>query len=169
MADVHLLFREYTHLDRKRTGDGLTPREFDRWRLLARELARRFSKGRPGGGSERRESVRVPTRLKVAFESRDQVVQALMTNLSRGGLFINTALPPEPGTRFDLKLQIEASGETLEIPSEVVSVHVGSGFSTGEMGMGVRFLNMSEELRKKVDDLYESLTQRSREPEPEDA
>ena len=83
-----------------------------------------------------------------------------MTNLSRGGLFVNTAFPAEPGTRLELKLRIESTGETLQIPVEVVSNNVGDGFATRELGMGVRFLPMPNDLRKKVDDYYEALASR---------
>ncbi len=167
MADFQLLFREYMHLDRKRTGDGLTPHEYQRWRLLSLELGKRFSKGPPKGGSERRDSVRVPTRLKVSFKSPDAVSQALMTNISRGGLFVNTPFPPEPGTRLELKIRIESTAETLQVPVEVVSSNVGEGFKTGELGMGVRFLPMRDEVRKKLDDFYEVLGTRPDEA-PED-
>jgi uncharacterized protein (TIGR02266 family) len=161
MADLQLYFREFMHLDRKRTGEGLTPLEYQRWRALARELSTRFSKGPPRGGAERRESVRVSTRLKVSFESPAAVSQALMTNLSRGGLFINTAFPAEPGPRLELKLLIESTGKTLQVPVEVVSSNVGEGFRTGQLGMGVRFLPMPTALRKQLDDFYEALASRS--------
>ena len=107
--------------------------------------------------------MRIETRLKVAFESTHEVAEALMTNLSRGGLFINTAMPAEPGTRFQLKLQIESSAEILVIPAEVVSNNVRAGFDSGQLGMGVRFLPMEPGLRKKVDDLYEALARRQAE------
>ncbi len=157
MSDFQLLFREYMHLDRKRTGDGLTPLEYQRWRALSRELGKRFSKGPPKGGAERRDSVRVPTRLKVSFASPDAVSQAWMTNISRGGLFINTAFPAETGTRLDLELRIESTAETLRVPVEVVSSNVGDAFNTGELGMGVRFMPMPDGLRKKLDDFYEAV------------
>jgi len=168
MADFQLYFREFMHLDRKRIGEGLTPLEYQRWRALSFELGTRFSKGPPKSGSERRESVRVPTRLKVSFESPDAVSQALMTNLSRGGLFVNTAFPAEPGTRLELKLLIESTGETLQVPVEVVSNNVGEGFMTGQLGMGVRFLPMPHDLRKQLDDFYEVLASRTLE-DPEAA
>ncbi len=166
MSDLQLFFREYMHLTRKRTGEGLTPLEYQRWRSLSRQLGKHFSKGPPKGGTERRESVRVPTRLKVSFASPNAVSEAMMTNLSRGGLFINTAFPPDPGTRLELRLSIESTAETLQVPVEVVSTNVGEGFKTGELGMGVRFLPMPDEVRKKLDDLYESQGSRSARASP---
>lgn len=168
MADFQLFFREFMHLDRKRTGEGLTPLEYQRWRALSRELSARFSKGSPKDGTERRESVRVPTRLKVLFESPAAVSQALMTNLSRGGLFVNTAFPPDFGTRLELKLCIESTRQILQVPVEVVSSNVGEDFQTGQLGMGVRFLPMPKDLRKQLDDFYEALASRTLE-DPESA
>ena len=154
MANVQDLFREYIHLDRKRSGDGVSPAEFERWRKLKQALARTFSGGPPTGAEDRRESVRVPTRMKVDFDSREGLMQALMTNLSRGGFFISTAFPQTPGTRFELRVRVQSSGEMLEVPVQVVSTHVGPGFETGSTGMGLRVLNPSPEMRKKLDDLY---------------
>lgn len=155
MAHVHDLFREYVHLDRKRRGDGVSPAEFERWKQLKAKLASTFGKGPVN--EDRRDSLRVPTRMKVSFGSQEGLKQALMTNLSRGGLFLNTAFPQPAGTRFELRLELRGSGETLELPVQVVSTNVGPGFDTGAMGMGLRILSVSPEVRKRLDDLYDEL------------
>ncbi len=157
MASIHQMFREFANLDRKRSGDGVTPLEYQRWKHLNQELARAFDGGRRGAGVERRGSLRVPTRLKLSFQTEGRLGQAVMRNLSRGGLFIATAFPAEVGTRLDLRVRIESSGEMLEIPVEVVTTHVGPGGTTQALGMGVSFVNPTPELRKKLDELYASV------------
>ena len=161
------MFREYAHLDRKRTTSGVTPQEYQRWLALKAQLARTFSKGPPGGGAERRDLIRVPTRMKVSFQTNEGVARAVMTNLSRGGLFINTAFPAPLGTRLELALRIDSTGEELHIPAEVVSQNVGGGYDTQNLGMGVRFLALTPPVRKKIDEIYAAAG--SLEQEGEDA
>ena len=77
-------------------------------------------------------------------------------NLSREGLFINTPFGPDVGTRLELRLGIDSTGEEHLIPVEVVTNNIGPDYSTASIGMGVRILDVSDDLRKVIDDLYES-------------
>jgi hypothetical protein len=54
-----------------------------------------------------------------------------------------------------VRLRIEETGERLELGGEVVSQDVSADLSHEEPGMGIRFVNLSEEQRKQVSDLYE--------------
>ena len=110
MRDVALLFREYIHLERKRTSKGLSPRELQRWTALKRVLGKEFSPGLSDEKADQRGSVRIPTRLAVAFRSSGELRSSLMTNLSRGGVFIATEQPVEIGTHLELQLRIEETG-----------------------------------------------------------
>ena len=57
------LVREYGRLEKKRTQDAVTPREFERWAELRDRLEKKFPQGdRPDGG-ERRQNLRLPTRM----------------------------------------------------------------------------------------------------------
>jgi uncharacterized protein (TIGR02266 family) len=147
-------FHEYAHLDRKRTGDGITPAEYRRWLQLRARLDEAFSAGPPRGQAERRRSLRVPTRLRVAYDA-EIGLEGIVTNLSRTGCFVRTDLPAAVGTRLTLLLSVAALGETLELDAEVVSTGMTRDGRKRERGMGMRFLEMSPEARKKLDALYE--------------
>ena len=155
MPDMPSLFRVYMDLDRRRKAGGLAPHEMSRWAELKRELNRRFQPGLEDRHSEERESVRVPLALKVDFESYGEIRECLMTNMSLGGVFIATTSPLPIGTPFLVRLRIEESGEHLELPGEVASQDVSADLSREQRGMGIRFVNLSEEQRKQVSDLYE--------------
>jgi uncharacterized protein (TIGR02266 family) len=75
-------------------------------------------------------------------------------NLSRTGCFIRTELPAAVGTRLTLLLGVAPLGETLELDAEVVSTDVSRDGRLRERGMGLRFLDMKPESRKKLDELY---------------
>ena len=51
-------------------------------------------------------------------------------------------------------------GRELEVPAEVVSQNVGPRMRQ-QRGMGMRFLDMSDALRKQVDELYERALKRA--------
>jgi Tfp pilus assembly protein PilZ len=154
VVNVVARFREYMHLECKRTDGGLSPMELARWTLLKRELGRDFTPGISDERSDQRRSLRVPAKVPVSVDSMDELRECLMTNLSRGGLFLATPHLVEIGTRLDLILRVEGEA-ALEIPVEVVSHNLGPRLASCQQGMGMRFLEMSSQVRQRVDDLYE--------------
>jgi len=147
-------FREFAYLDRKRTAEGLSPAEFERWQILHVRLDRAFSGGPPPGAIQKRASLRLPTKLHVSYDGL-QGESGVVVNLSRGGCFIRTDLPAQIGTCLTLLLHTANVGGTLEIECEVVSTclrNVGRG-----RGMGVRFVSMSPETAKALSDLYDQI------------
>ena len=146
------LFREYMQLEKRRVDRGVTPFEFRRWLDVKKTLGKHFQ-ARPD--SERRESVRVETRIRVQFESEAMFRDASIHNLSRGGVFIATPFAAEVGTEFVLRIHIESSDKHLEVPAVVVSSNMGDGCNPGVPGMGMRFGNLTEEQRSELDAVYE--------------
>lgn len=157
--DVSNLLLEYLRLDRKRTSDGLSVAELARWSELKEGLNRQFSPGLKKETSDRRDSVRVPTRLACAFDSLGSFQDALITNLSRGGIFVATTAPLPVGTRLQLRIHIDQTGSELDVAGVVVTNHVGPT-GTREPGMGIRFSEHVPEILKQIDDLYERSLQR---------
>ncbi len=155
MPDVVAQFREYIRLDRKRRSGGLTPAELERWTRLKRSLGQKFSPGLSDEQSDQRSSVRVPAQLRIDFPSIAELRGKLMTNLSRGGLFVTTTHLLDIGTRVTLHITIESSDERLEIPAEVVSQNVGPQYESGPPGIGMRFLAMDDAVQRRLDEFYE--------------
>ena len=94
-------FRETIWLERKRAVEGLTPDELTLWTDLKRDLGREFSPDLTDKVSDQRKSVRLPVKLRVSFFSLGQLEESLMTNFSKGGLFIAARRPCEIGTRLE--------------------------------------------------------------------
>jgi uncharacterized protein (TIGR02266 family) len=156
VQDIGSRFREFAHLDKKRAREGLSPEELQRWTSLKQLLEKKFSPCLDGNNASRRASVRVPTRLAVQFGNVGELQQSLMTNLSRGGVFIATDHPVEMGARFDLWLGIGKRGKEMVIPVEVVSHNMGPRFEKSQRGMGLRFVELTPEIQTKIDEFYET-------------
>lgn len=143
------LLREFARLNRLRKEEGVTPLQLQRWLDLRRQLEKAFP-GRPAP------SAGGPVRVRVAFESRRELLRAVMVEIRPIGLFLPTPFTCDPGTRFELCVELEEAGERYESPVVVVSNNVGPGFSTEALGMGVRFDAPESSLRKALETLYES-------------
>lgn len=161
-VDAAQLFRDYVHLDKKHRAGGLTPAELARWSALKRRLNATFSPPERPEHEERRASVRVPVRLRMQFQTAGELRRCLLTNLSRGGVFVSTAAPPPIGTMLRLRIEVAESGLQIEVDGEVVSTNVGNNFDTQQVGMGVRFVEPSPEAQRALDQLYEHALDRNR-------
>ena len=161
MVDISARFLEYFRLDRKRTGEGLTVDELERWNALKRLLNRHFSPGLDDELADRRQSVRAPTCLNCSFESLENFEGALITNLSSSGVFINTVSPLPIGVKLRLRILIAESRAEIELPGVVVSHNIGRSFDTSKVGMGVRFSAVAPEIVKQIHDLYVQAIQRA--------
>jgi uncharacterized protein (TIGR02266 family) len=145
------LVREYGRLERKRTQDSVTPREFERWAELRDRLEKKFPQGDRPEGAERRQNLRLPTRMLVEYESRGALESALIRNISRGGLFIVTDRPAEVGSEVMLLVRV-ADGKTIELPAEVASTHITDAH--GQRGMGCKFGQLSAEQQTIVEEMF---------------
>ncbi len=66
-------------------------------------------------------------------------------NISRGGLFIGTVNPREPGARFQLEIPLPAPIlKILQCQCEVVWNRQFSKKSTLEPGMGLKFVDLND-------------------------
>jgi uncharacterized protein (TIGR02266 family) len=155
MADVQKLFREYVRLDRKRQKSTLSQREFERWSTLKQQLNATFSPSARPDAADRRESVRVPVKLEVHFQSSGALQRCLLTNLSRGGVFISTRSPAPIGTQIKLRIVVDEGGTEIEVPGEVVSHNVGRDFAAQGSGMGVRFVDPGPKAAVALERIYE--------------
>ena len=98
--------------------------------------------------------MRVPSHLRVSFDSYGELRECLMTNISRGGVFVATPSPLPIGTPFKLRIHVGESGEIHELSGEVACVNTGADMKSGSQGMGIRFCNLSEEQQALVGRLY---------------
>jgi len=145
------LVREYGRLEKKRTQEAVTPSEFERWAELRDRLEHKFPQGQRPAGGERRQTLRLPTRMLVEYQTQGALESALIRNISRGGLFIATDRPAPVGSQITLLVRVGA-GRTTELPAEVASTAAAGAH--GQLGMGCKFVGLSSEQQKVVDEMF---------------
>lgn len=95
---------------------------------------------------ERRRELRVYLRvLKMKLETSKDVFFGYAKNISAGGLFIPTVNPKNVGERFKLKFRLPNSDKDIIVTAEVVWNRTYSNSDEYEPGMGIRFVEISEE------------------------
>ncbi len=154
MPNLVEIFREFMRLDAQRRRDGLSVQELKRWEFCKRSLGKHFQPDLADDHDERRDSIRVPIEVKVSFECHGEACESLMTNVSRGGVFIATPDPPPIGSPIKLRLTVEDSGEEIELNGKVVAHNTGTDMVDRQRGMGIHFVNLLPSQQTIVDDLY---------------
>ena len=94
-----------------------------------------------------RASERFDLEVKVDLESDHNFYTGLTQNISAGGLFIATHHLRRIGDRITLKFQLPGSEQPVAVETEVRWIRENSSLQRveGATGMGVRFINLSEE------------------------
>jgi uncharacterized protein (TIGR02266 family) len=159
MKDSLATFREYMGLERRRSS-GLTTDEYRRWLLLRKRLDRVFGPLDATGCAARRATPRVATSIEVRFENLGEMGSALMSNISRGGIFVPMDRPPAIGTELKMRIRVASPPREIVLDGEVASRHVGPQFDVRQQGMGIRFKNLSPNDQALVDELYEQQVER---------
>lgn len=111
------------------------------------------SRAAGGVADDRRREERVPARVEVRFKGASDAARALKAyslNFSVGGLCLRTSRRYELGAT--LKLSLDVGGESYELAGAVAWVRDGA--------VGVRFENVSEADRQRLESLVASLRTR---------
>ncbi|MFA5515258.1 MAG: PilZ domain-containing protein [Desulfuromonadales bacterium] len=90
--------------------------------------------------------------LKVRVEDNGRVFFGYAKNIGRGGLFIATTNPREPGTRIKVEIPRPfAPKQTVQCTCEVVWKREFSRKSSYEPGMGLKFLDLPDADAEQLD------------------
>lgn len=105
---------------------------------------------------ERRSYVRVPVKIRMLARYEGEGAGELYffsKNLSAGGVFLESDILLEKGTRIYLEFVLPHDPKLIIVKSEVVWIKedTGQGPHTSA-GMGIKFLNLDEENRKAIVD-----------------
>lgn len=90
---------------------------------------------------------------KVLIDYQRPVFFGYSKNLSRSGLFVATTNPTKAGEQLDLEIPLpEELGGTIRCRCEVVWRRPLGSHLPFEPGMGLKFVDLPEELSKRIDD-----------------
>ncbi len=106
-------------------------------------------------GAEKRLTARKPWQGKVIFEDErgEPLIYVFSDNISESGIFLASAIPMQIGTRAFLSFTLPTGAEVRTI-GEVVRITAEKGKSVRKdpqrTGMGIRFLDLSEDQRRRI-------------------
>jgi type IV pilus assembly protein PilZ len=106
----------------------------------------------PVTGSDRRAATRVLVDLQVDYASEDNYLFAYITDISETGIFVRTTTPEQPGTHLNLRFQPDDAGPQIQIEGTVIWVNPFRPDSMDNLhpGMGIRFVELDDELRDRL-------------------
>ncbi len=89
--------------------------------------------------AERRQGNRVPVQIWVEEATDRELYFQRSANLSAGGIYLENTIPHPVGTRVTLRFALPGDAQRFEVRAEVVGAIAGEE----EMGMGLKFLDLS--------------------------
>jgi uncharacterized protein (TIGR02266 family) len=118
------------------------------------ELDRRSDAGR-------RDALRIPLRIWAEGRVEGRVEFYNCSNVSTGGLFLESTEPWPLDTRLTVEFQLPDDGPPMRAIAEVVSSLDANQAGESLMGNGIRFLQLDLSDRERVARYIESLTSSS--------
>ena len=104
--------------------------------------------------SDQRDNERVPTflRVRLKFADIDTFIEKYSTNVSLGGIFIQSRSPKPQGTNLRFELALESGEPIIRGEGQVTWVKEFDANTPGQpFGMGVRFTNLDSASRAVVE------------------
>jgi type IV pilus assembly protein PilZ len=102
------------------------------------------------GGIERRRYERFDTSISVDYSSGDTFLFSYIQNISEMGIFIRSDSPMPVGTVLELRFAPDGQ-EAVQVLGEVTWINPYRPFGDNlNPGMGVRFRELSAELRERI-------------------
>jgi len=107
----------------------------------------------PEASADHRHSLRVALLIKkVRLDDQRRVFFGYATNISRSGFFISSVNPAPLGSRFTVEMTLPAPLDlTLCCECETIWRRTFSPKDTLEPGMGLRFVDLDEEISDRID------------------
>jgi len=103
--------------------------------------------------NEQRRSPRVPADVKVDYRTVGSFITDYTYNLSKGGLFIQTSLPLDVGTRVRLRLTVPNGEAPFGVDGVVKWVATMRDKDKHPPGMGIEFIDIDDYTQTKIEAL----------------
>ncbi len=108
-------------------------------------------------GNNQRRAARLHHEIPVAYRSVGSFLSDWATNISHGGLFINTRKPLPVGTAVKILVQLPGASFPFELAGRVTRVTAFDNKANMVPGMGVEFTDVDEQKRREISTFVERL------------
>lgn len=99
-----------------------------------------------GANEERRTSERIPVEMWVEEATDRELYFQRGANISEGGIFLEHTIPHPLGTEVILRFVLPGDGEPIRVKGEIVNVNE----ERPGLGMGIKFLDLSEDTQMRI-------------------
>jgi len=99
---------------------------------------------------EPRKTPRVPVRMRVEIEEQDPQRYLTAVNISEGGIYLRTYEPLPEHTLLHLSFSLPLDAAPIRVAGEVVRTSHLVAHLEAEPGMGLRFVDCSEDTRNRI-------------------
>jgi len=111
----------------------------------------------PQGSDNKRRASRLQHELPVAYRSVGSFLTDWATDISQGGMFINTRTPLPVGTEVKILIQLPTVESPVGLSGRVTRVAQVDNPSSGVPGMGIQFTDIDPSKRQQLEDLVKRL------------
>jgi len=105
----------------------------------------------------KRRAARLHHELPVAYRTVGSFLTDWATNISQGGLFINTRKPMPPGTVVKLIIQLPGAAFPFDITGRVTRVVEFDNHTNLVPGMGIEFTELDGAKRERIESFVAKL------------
>lgn len=110
-------------------------------------------------GDDRRKDRRFDVKIKVDYSTKGMFVSNYVTNLSKGGVFIQTEDPLPLQSRIHLTFTLPEFNVTIKAKGKVAWTYdIKKGTSAIIPGMGIKFTDLSAEHKALIEDYIGKLS-----------
>jgi type IV pilus assembly protein PilZ len=117
-----------------------------------------------GPSDDKRRAVRLHHEIPVAYRSVGTFLTDWATNISQGGLFINTRKPFPVGTEVRILIQLPGAALPHHLNGRVKRVSEFDNHANQVPGMAVEFTDLGESQRRELEAFVERLRHGLEEP-----
>jgi uncharacterized protein (TIGR02266 family) len=108
-------------------------------------------------GDNKRKATRLHHEIPVAYRSVGSFLTDWATNISQGGLFINSRKPLAVGTAVKIIIQLPGAAFPYEMAGRVTRVTLFDNHANMVPGMGIEFTDVDEAKRREIEAFVERL------------
>jgi uncharacterized protein (TIGR02266 family) len=110
-------------------------------------------------GADRRQHPRYDVKIKVDYRTMDMFLSNYVTNISKGGVFIQTENPLPLQSEIHLTLSLPELGATIEAKGKVAWTYdIKKGTSHIAPGMGIKFVDLPPQQKTLLEDYLKKLS-----------